>query len=158
MNMRILLSCSAAGLLLAGAVQAGESKPQEREATRQLNIQAAVQAQPAESMAAATIAPAQPSMPAQPAASSVALSSLSSPPDKIATAKVVDDKGSIVGAVQKVELDASGKPTNVEIVLLGTTHIIAMDPSHLRYDVANNVMTAEMDKSQIVAMLVKPQG
>ena len=140
MNIRTLLSCSAAGLLLAGVVQA-QTPPE-----------------PAESMMAATAVPTPLSMPGQLADASVALTSLSNPPNDIATAKVVDDKGSIVGAVQKVELDAAGKPTNVEIALLGTDHIIAMNPQDLRYDTVNNVVIAEMDNSRIVEMPVKPQG
>jgi hypothetical protein len=87
----------------------------------------------------------------------IALNSLSSPPDKIATAKVVDDGGTVVGAVQKVDLDANGKPTKVEIALLGSDRIVALDSSSLSYDQSNNVVTAGLDKGQI-AQLPPAQG
>ena len=82
----------------------------------------------------------------------IALNSLSSPPDKIATARVVDDKGTIVGAVQKVELGAGGKPTQVEIALLGSDRVVALDSRQLSYDEANNVVTAALDKSQLAQL------
>lgn len=87
-----------------------------------------------------------------PSLAPIALNSLSSPPDNIATAKVVDDKGIVVGAVQKVDLDQAGKPTRVEIALLGSNRIIALDSASLSYDQANNVMTAAMDKTQLVQL------
>lgn len=82
----------------------------------------------------------------------IALNSLSSPPDKIATARVVDDSGTTVGAVQKVELGANGNPTKVEIALLGSDRIVALDSRQLSYDEANNVVTAALDKSQLAQL------
>lgn len=82
----------------------------------------------------------------------IALNSLSSPPDKIATARVVDDSGTTVGAVQKVDLGASGNPIRVEIALLGSDRIVALDSRQLSYDEANNVVTAALDKSQLVEL------
>ena len=88
----------------------------------------------------------------------MALNSLRNPPDKIAHAMVVDDRGTPVGAAQKVEMDMKGKPIKVDITLLGTEQIIALDSSNLSYDESNNVLTAGLDKSQIVLMPVVPQG
>jgi len=82
----------------------------------------------------------------------IALNSLSSPPDKIATARVVDDKGAIVGAVQKVELGAGGNPTQVEIALLGSDRVVTLDSRQLSYDEANNVVTAALDKRQFAQL------
>jgi len=95
---------------------------------------------------------------ASPSFAPIALNSLTNPPDKIATAKVVDDMGTVVGAVQKVDLDTSGKPAKVEIALLGSDRIIALDSSRLSYDEPNNVMTAGLDKSQIAQLPAAPQG
>jgi hypothetical protein len=88
----------------------------------------------------------------------MALNSLSAPPDKIAYAGVVDDKGTLVGAVQRIELDANGKPSKVEFALLGTERIVALDSSKFGYDESNNVLTAGLDKSQIAQLPVAPRG
>ena len=150
--MRNFLMAGAALLLLATGAQAApasKSTASEQEQTRQLNLQAAQQSQtPGAEMNAASA----------PSFAPIAVNSLSSPPDKIATAKVLDDNGALVGAVQKVDLDASGKPAKVEIALLGGDRIIALDSSSLSYDEPNNVMTAAMDKSQIGQLPAAPQG
>ena len=95
---------------------------------------------------------------AGPAMAPMALNSLSNPPDKIATARVVDNKGTTIGAVQKVDIQG-GKPSDVQITLLGTQQIVALDAGKLSYDVTNNVLTAALDKSQIVQLpAISPQG
>ena len=88
----------------------------------------------------------------------MALNSLTNPPAKIATARVADQSGTVVGAVQKVELDAGGKPVNVEIALLGSNRVVALDSGKLSYDISNNVITAALDKSQLAQLPPAPQG
>jgi hypothetical protein len=88
----------------------------------------------------------------------VALGRLANPPDKIAYARVVDDKGITVGAAQRVELDTNGRPSKVEFALLGTEQIVALDSSKFSYDEPKNVLTAELDKRQIVQLPVTPRG
>jgi hypothetical protein len=152
--IRNLLLAGAASVLLSAAAQASSSTASEREQTRQLNLQAAQQSsmplQPASATDAASAG--------VPVFAPIALNSLSSPPDKIATATVVDQSGAVVGAVQKVDLDASGKPAQVEIALLGTDRIVALDSARLSYDQSHNVMTAALDKSQIAQLPAAPQG
>ena len=87
----------------------------------------------------------------------MALNSLSNPPDQIATARVVDNTGATVGAVQKVDIQG-GKPSDVKIALLGTQQIVALDASQVSYDASNNVLTAALDKSQIVQLPAEPQS
>src|SRR3954468_23482641 len=58
----------------------------------------------------------------------MALNSLTNPPAQIATAQAVDIRGTPVGAVQKVELDANGKPSQVQIALLGSNRVVALTP------------------------------
>jgi hypothetical protein len=142
--------CGATLMVLAGAAQAASSSASEREATRQLNLQASQVAAAPQTTAPAT------AQGSQQAIAPIALNSLSSPPDKIATARVVDDSGTTVGAVQKVELGASGNPTKVEIALLGSDRIVALDSRQLSYDETNNVVTAALDKSQLAQL--PPQG
>ncbi len=88
----------------------------------------------------------------------VALNSLSNPPAKIANAGVVDDKGIMVGAAQKVVFDTNRKPSEVEFALLGTEQIVALDSSKFSYDESKNLLTAELDKGQIVQLPVAPKG
>ncbi len=82
----------------------------------------------------------------------MALNSLTNPPAQIATAPVFDIRGTPVGAVQKVELDANGKPSQVQIALLGSNRVVALTPDSLSYDITNNVVTAALDKEQMAAL------
>jgi hypothetical protein len=77
----------------------------------------------------------------QPALAPMALNSFSNPPDKVATARVVDAKGITIGAVQKVDI-TDGKPTRVEIALLGSNQVISLDAQSVSYDEASNVLMA----------------
>ena len=144
-SIRNVFLCGATLMLLGGAAVAASSTASEKETTHQLNSQA--------SQAAAPVQTAQTAQPSgQQSIAPIALNSLSSPPDKIATARVVDESGTTVGAVQKVELGASGNPTKVEIALLGSDRIVALNSQQLSYDEANNVVTAALDKSQLVQL------
>lgn len=88
----------------------------------------------------------------------MALNSFSNPPTQIATARVVDNTGATVGAVQKVELDSAGKPSAVDIALLGGDRMVRLGAAQLSYDEPNNVVTADMDKSQLAALPSVPNG
>lgn len=85
----------------------------------------------------------------------MALNSMTSPPDKIATAKVLDQQGAPVGTVQKVELDAGGKPVKVDIALMGSDRIISLDAARLSYDAGANLVTAALDRQQLAALASK---
>src|SRR5476649_2126759 len=100
----------------------------------------AAQAAPNDMIGPVTVTPLVQSN-AAPMMAPMALNSMSNPPDKIATARVVDDKGITIGAVQKVDIQG-GKPSDVQIALLGSQQIIALDAGKLSYDVSNNVLTA----------------
>jgi hypothetical protein len=132
--------------LSASSLLAGESTPAEKEATRQLNLQAARDAAPSQQMAAN--APAAPGTPvesaAAPFATAQALSDITSPPPKIATANVLDSTGKTVGAVQKVEVSPEGKPTKVSVALIGAQErIVVLDASSVSYDAHKNEITAK---------------
>jgi hypothetical protein len=133
--------------LSASSLLAGESTPAEKEATRQLNLQAARDAAPSQQMAANTPAAA-PGTPvesaAAPFATAQALSDITSPPPKIATANVLDSTGKTVGAVQKVEVSPEGKPTKVSVALIGAQErIVVLDASSVSYDAHKNEITAK---------------
>ena len=138
--------------LTASPVLAAESTPAEKEATRQLNMQAARNAAPApQQQAVADSAPA-PSMPVQtaaaestaPFAAAQSLSEITNPPSKIATANVLDSTGKTVGAVQKVEVSPEGKPTKLSVALIGAKErIVVLDASAVSYDAHKNEITAK---------------
>lgn len=151
-----LLAGAALLCLAASPVLAGESTPAEKEATRQLNIQAARDAAPAQmaaidkSASTPDAAPAaSPSMPVQTAAaapisSADSLSDISNPPSKIATANLLDSTGKTVGAVQKVEVSPEGKPTKVSVALIGAKErIVVLDAASVSYDAHKNEITAK---------------
>jgi hypothetical protein len=81
----------------------------------------------------------------------IALNSLPNPPTTLATAKVVDAKGAPVGGVQKVVMDKGGKPLTVDVALLGTGAVVAIDASRFNYDQGHNVLTAQLDAQDIAA-------
>jgi hypothetical protein len=165
--IRTVTLSGAALMLLAGAAQAGSSTAREREATRQLNLQASQMAQPAQPQeavkdAAANVADntppaAAPTMAVQTAnAASIAgtpLSSISNPPSIIATANVLDNSGQTIGAVQKVEVSSSGNPTHVVVALIGKQeHLVVLDAATLSYDSGKNQITAQASADAIKAM------
>lgn len=81
------------------------------------------------------------------------LVTLRNPPSKIALASVLDSKGELVGAVQRVQLSPAGTPTRVDIALLGAQeHIVSLDAGKLSYDQQSNVVTAEASAAQLKAM------
>ena len=82
----------------------------------------------------------------------IALNSLPNPPATLATASVADAKGTVVGAVEKVVMDAGGKPVTVDITLLGSNTVVALDASKFNYDQGHNILTAQLDAVQIAAL------
>jgi hypothetical protein len=81
----------------------------------------------------------------------IALNSLPNPPTTLATAKVVDAKGTPVGGVQKIVMDKAGKPETVDVSLMGTGVVVAIDASRFNYDQGHNILTATLDAQEIAA-------
>jgi hypothetical protein len=69
----------------------------------------------------------------------VPLNQVDDPPDRVATARVTDVHGAVIGAVQKVEL-RDGKPTHLDIALLSSGNTVTLDASCVRYDAGANVV------------------
>jgi hypothetical protein len=88
----------------------------------------------------------------------IALNSLPNPPTTLATANVADAKGTIVGAVRKVVMDGNDKPVTVDVALLGSQDVVAVDAAKFNYDQAHNVLTAQLDAVQIAQQPRAPQG
>lgn len=175
--MRTPLMTGAALILLATAASpamAGHSTAAEREATRQLNLQANEQArgtQPAATAQAAQpqVADATIGMPANspPAAAPTAkvqtasaepvstapaapLSEISNPPAKVGVANVKDNRGTIIGAVQRVEVTPQGQPTKVAVALIGKDEkMVVLDADKVTYDQGSNEITTQASADQI---------
>src|SRR4051812_27043709 len=119
-SMKIRLATIAVALLAAGAATAA---PREQGRTGNL--------QPPLRMAAAAPMPSLTAM--------VPLNQVENVPERVATARVTDADGTVIGAVQKVKIE-NGNPTRLDIVLLGSENTIALDAASVRYDAASNVV------------------
>jgi hypothetical protein len=71
-------------------------------------------------------------------------------PDILATARVTDPQGRVIGAVQKVEIQ-NGRAKRVEIALLGNPNPIMIDARDLRYDAEQNIVTTDQNVMQLQA-------
>jgi hypothetical protein len=173
----VLLSTSVLGCVLLAAPASARSNAAERAETRQLNLDAAQNARAHNSPAyrvrnAAANVPdntppaAAPTAPVkvaavEPAASSAQpLTAVANPPDKIATANVFDRSGTLIGAVQKVELGAGGMPTDLNVALLGTAErIVTLDAARVQYDPSENRIVTDQSRAEILALPdAKPHG
>ncbi|HJT42995.1 MAG TPA: hypothetical protein VJ750_05780 [Rhizomicrobium sp.] len=175
MQTRNYILAGAALLFLTNPAFAGQSTPAEREATRQLNLEAARQAQmnkPAQQTAEASVAAAPQAAPTTPVetaqsplpAQDVAmenpgggapaiLSSIQRPPTKIANANVLDANGQTIGAVQRVEVTPEGTPTKVTIALIGMDEkMVVLDAGAVKYDSIRNEILAQQPGDQIRSM------
>ena len=88
----------------------------------------------------------------------IALNSLPNPSMTLASANVADAKGMLVGGVQKVVLDTSGKPETLEVALLGSHAMVVIAASRFNYDQGHNVLMAQMDAHEIAAAPIAPPG
>ena len=123
-------------------LSAAPGMAQEQAAIRALNLQ---QAQLARApMAVADAAPS-----GSPTAM-VPLNQVETVPERVATARVTDADGRVIGAVQKVEI-ANGKPSKIDIALLGSGDTIALEAGSVRYDAANNVVATSESVSRLLA-------
>lgn len=156
MILSTVLRRTAASLLLMALpnlVAAAPSTRAEQEATRRLNMQASEAAAhsraPVTDKAAASAgAPPAPAptiaVEAAPVTGPLPLSSISNPPNKIATATVLDANGASLGTVQKVEVTQTGTPTRVTVALGGVPgKTVTMDASAVRYDAARNTIITQ---------------
>jgi hypothetical protein len=173
MKMRICALASVALAALAAPALAGGSTPAEREATRQLNLEAARQAQnsnqtlqnapqvtvadPSANLPANSPPAAAPTTPVQTAsianpdsAAPALLSSIQRPPSKIATANVLDASGQIIGAVQRVDLTPDGMPAKVAVALTGKEGKLAvLNANEVKYDLVKNEILAQRTGAEI---------
>lgn len=177
MKTRTFVLAGASLAILAAPAIAARSTPAEREATRQLNLEAARQVQNGsqDRSSNAQFAVADPSAnlpadsppaaaPTTPVATSVEsasianpdgaapaiLSSIQRPPSKIATANVLDASGQTIGAVQRVEVTPDGMPTKLAVALIGKEDKVAvLDADRVKYDLVKNEILAQQSGAEI---------
>lgn len=137
----------ATGVVIFGLQGAMAATPQEQAQTRALNVQQAQLAR-APSVAAGlqlAEAAAGASLTAM-----VPLNQVENVPERVATARVTDADGRVIGAVQKVEIQ-NGRPTKIDIALMGSANTIALDAGNVRYDAVNNVVATSESAAQLLA-------
>ncbi|HUO01315.1 MAG TPA: hypothetical protein VMU31_00945 [Rhizomicrobium sp.] len=79
----------------------------------------------------------------------MSMSSLPAPPAKIASATVENLHGQVIGHVQKVATDPSGKPAAISVLTpQGTTVVAAQAAS---YDESRNLVFADLPAPQIAS-------
>ena len=173
MKTRTFVLAGASLAILAAPAIAGRSTPAEREATRQLNLEAARQVQngsqdrssnaqfavadpsanlPADSppAAAPTTSVESASIANPDGAAPAILSSVQRPPSKIATANVLDVSGQTIGAVQRVEVTPDGMPTKLAVALIGKEDKVAvLDADRVKYDLVKNEILAQQSGAEI---------
>jgi hypothetical protein len=88
----------------------------------------------------------------------IALNSLPNPPVTLATASVTDAKGMAVGFVEKVVMDAGGRPQTVDVSLMGSNAVVAVDASKFNYDQGLNILMTALDAQQIAEQPRAPLG
>jgi type II secretory pathway pseudopilin PulG len=143
MHIRNFALAGAAIVMAAATIpaMAGVSTRAERETTRQLNLEAAQQAQQTNMQAP------------QMADASAPLSSIVNPPSKIANANLLDSSGKVVGAVQKVEIATDGTATSLDVALIGRQeHMVTLSAQSVSYDAARNEILAQVTSDQLKAM------
>ena len=85
-----------------------------------------------------------------PISTPVPLNSVANPPDRVANARVTDADGTVIGAVQKVEL-RNGRPTRLDVALLGSENTVSLDAATVRYDASTNIVDAGQSARQLMA-------
>jgi hypothetical protein len=138
--MKILATGAA---LLLGVCNAMAATPgAERAQTRDLNLQQLQLTRAPMAVANATSSASATAM--------VPLSQVENISERVATARVTDPDGRVIGAVQKVEIQ-NGRPTRIDIALLGSANTVALEAGTVRYDAANNVVATSESASQLLA-------
>jgi hypothetical protein len=159
---------------------AGASTRAERQATRQLNLEQqraaetanqSLRPQFADASAGQALGSPPAAAPTTPIATTpiesaaianpdgeapVALSAITTPPAKLATANVLDASGQTVGAVQRVDLGDNGAPVQVSVALIGGgDRLLVLDAEQVKYDPVRNAILAAEPAERMKAMAQK---
>ena len=88
-------------------------------------------------------------VPDAPRMAPMALNSYTWSPRNISTASVQDLDGDVIGSVHKLELDQSGKPQGLVVLLSGSEHVINVAAHNVSYDEQQNIVTVGLDRNQV---------
>ena len=134
-------------LLVFGALGASAAGGPQEATTRALNLQ---QSQLARAPVVRPMARLADAVPSASLAALVPLNQVENMPERVATARVTDADGRVIGAVQKVEIE-NGRPIRLDIALMGSANTVALDAGSVRYDAANNVVATGESVSRLLA-------
>jgi hypothetical protein len=87
--------------------------------------------------------------PDMPQMAPMALNSYTWAPRNIGTANVVDLNGDLIGRVHKLDLDPTGKPQGLEVLLTGPGRVINVVANNVSYDEQQNIVTVGLGKEEI---------
>ena len=79
----------------------------------------------------------------------MSLSSLPAPPPKITTATVENLQGQVIGHVQRVATDPSGKPAAIAVATSQGTTVVAAQAAS--YDESRNLVVADLAAPQVAS-------
>jgi hypothetical protein len=137
----------ATGVIIFGmpvfSMQTAMAAPREQAQTRALNLQQSQLAR------APSVHPAE-TAPSASLTAMVPLDQVENVPERVATARVTDADGRVIGAVQKVEIQ-NGRPTRIDIALMGSANTVVLNAGNVRYDAANNVVATSESVSRLLA-------
>lgn len=85
----------------------------------------------------------------------VALNSLSAAPAGMASAKVLDQHGQVLGQVERVQTDQNGKPSALSFRAASNGQIVVISAAAASYD--GKVVVASNDQPQIAALTRSPR-
>jgi len=84
----------------------------------------------------------------------VPLSQIDNAGTRVEVARVIDADGTVIGAVQRVELQG-GRPARLDVALLGSENTVSLDAATLRYDAGRNLVSTGQSIGQLMA---RPQN
>jgi hypothetical protein len=87
----------------------------------------------------------------------MALNSFSTVPQGISTAIVIDQKGTTLGIVQKVETSSTGSPTKVDVMMPGGRQLV-VDATSASYDALSHRVIADQGVVQTAQTVAQPRG
>jgi hypothetical protein len=87
----------------------------------------------------------------------MALNSYSSAPQGINTAIVIDQRGTTLGIVQKIETSSTGNPTKVDVMMPGGRQLV-VDANAASYDALSHRVIADQGVIQTAETVRQPRG
>jgi hypothetical protein len=81
----------------------------------------------------------------------IALNSLPAPPRGIQAAQVFNQSGQMIGGVERVAVDASGKPSALSIRPRGGKDVVVISAAAASYDAPRNIIVAALPDDRLAS-------